>query len=48
VSARLIFDYSPTCRVEVSLLKKSLSARLAVQERPKTRPKHYKGGVFSP
>ncbi len=31
-----------------SLLKKSLSARAAVQERPETRPKHYENGVFSP
>jgi hypothetical protein len=32
----------------VSLLKKSLSAKSAVQESPKTRLKHYKNGVFSP
>jgi hypothetical protein len=31
-----------------SVLKKSLSARSAVQESPKTRLKHYKYGVFSP
>jgi hypothetical protein len=35
-------------RVEgVSLLKKSLLARSAVQRRPETRPKYYKNGVFS-
>jgi hypothetical protein len=28
------------------VLKKSLSARLALQKRPETRPKHYKDGVF--
>jgi hypothetical protein len=32
----------------VSLLKKSASARLAAQESPKTRPKHYENGVFGP
>ncbi len=30
------------------LLKKSLSARLAVQKRSEKSPKHYKQGVFSP
>ena len=30
------------------LLKKSLSARSAVQKRPQTGLKHYKNGVFSP
>jgi hypothetical protein len=31
----------------VSPLKKSLSARSAVQKRPETRPKHYENDVFS-
>jgi hypothetical protein len=31
-----------------SLLKKWLSARAALLESPKTRPKHYKNGVFWP
>jgi hypothetical protein len=29
-------------------LKKWLSARSALQESPKTRPKHYENSVFSP
>ena len=29
-----------------SVLKKSLSARSAVEKRPETRPKHYENGVF--
>jgi hypothetical protein len=40
--------YSPKCLEGVRLLKKSLSARSAIHERPETRPKHYKNGVFSP
>jgi hypothetical protein len=31
-----------------SLLKKYVSARSAVQESPKTRPKRYRNGVFGP
>jgi hypothetical protein len=30
-----------------TLLKKSLSARSAVQKRPETRPKHYENVVFN-
>jgi hypothetical protein len=29
-------------------IEKWLSARSALQESPKTRPKHYQNGVFSP
>jgi hypothetical protein len=31
-----------------TLLKKSLSARSAVQKRPEPRPKYYENVVFSP
>jgi hypothetical protein len=40
--------YSPSFEEGVSVLKKSLSARSAVQESPKTRLKHYENGVSSP
>jgi hypothetical protein len=40
--------YSPNLVEGVSVLKKSLSARSAVQESPKTRLKHYENGVSSP
>ena len=30
------------------VLKKSLSARSAVQKRPERKPKHYENGMFSP
>jgi hypothetical protein len=39
---------SPKCVEEVSLLKKWLSARSALQESPKTSPKHYANDVCGP
>ena len=39
--------YSPECVEGVSLLKKSMSLRSAVQKRPETRPKHYEDVFFS-
>ena len=36
------------CLEEDRLLKKSMSARSAVQKGPEPRPKHYKNVVFSP
>jgi hypothetical protein len=44
----VIYDGSPDCVEGVRLLKKSLSARSAVQKRSGTRLKHYKNGDFSP
>ena len=40
--------YSSECLEGLRLLKKSLSARSAVQRRPETRPRHYESSVFSP
>jgi hypothetical protein len=39
---------SPKCVEGVSLLKMWLSARSALQESPKTSPKHYENNVFGP
>jgi hypothetical protein len=40
--------FSEVFQKRTSLLKKSLSARSAVQKRSETRPKHYENVVFSP
>ena len=40
--------YSLECLEGVRLLKKSLSARPAIQKRLETRRKHYRNGLFSP
>jgi len=39
---------SPNILEGVSLFKKWLSARSALQESPKTSPKHYENDVFGP
>ena len=40
--------YSANFAQTVSVLKKSMSARSAVQERRETRQKHYENVVFGP